>query len=285
VCFYHVCRTTAGFYGTDSEQAAFWRKSCLRAGICFSGRDASYKDVAFEVIKRDGFCGHADCGGAQLDQNALAVEHAMKVFGWDPEDEDFDEALYEKLRNPDPASDPAEPTANSIFSQVKFSRSPTPKVNSMLLYYPFYLRRQSGFNWNPVTSEDRRIIKFHPIICRSMATFPATAGLSFTFDRLHEPAESMQRTVTVTVLDVLCDVSHSLDEELSVQRLLTMLDGPFASAQSSDGAYTTEMLSRFQTLRGLAARCRLNGLTFIPGSMDADELPFELQFGRDDDEE
>ena len=63
VCYYHVCKTTAGFYGDEGQQADFWRTACLRAGICFTQHDSSYKDVAFEVIRTDGFCSHPDCGG------------------------------------------------------------------------------------------------------------------------------------------------------------------------------------------------------------------------------
>lgn len=69
VCFYHTCRTVAAFYGDTSEQADFWRRSCLLAGITFCRSDASYKDVAFECIAKDGFCSHPDCGGALLDWN------------------------------------------------------------------------------------------------------------------------------------------------------------------------------------------------------------------------
>lgn len=74
VCYYHTCKTIAGFYGDDAEQAAFWRRACLLSGICFSRSDSSYKDVAFEVISADGFCAHPDCGGELLEKNGASLQ-------------------------------------------------------------------------------------------------------------------------------------------------------------------------------------------------------------------
>lgn len=46
-----------------------WALSRRRGDVVQEGR-------FFEVIKKDGFCGHPDCGGALLDRN----REALKLF-------------------------------------------------------------------------------------------------------------------------------------------------------------------------------------------------------------
>ena len=69
VCFYNTCRTTAAFYGDNSQQAEFWRRACVLSGIGWLKADSSWKEIAFETIARDGFCAHPRCGGALLESN------------------------------------------------------------------------------------------------------------------------------------------------------------------------------------------------------------------------
>ena len=69
VCYYHTHPKIAAFYGDNSQQAEFWRRSCALAGIGWMKGDSSWKDIAFETIAKDGFCPHPRCGGALLDWN------------------------------------------------------------------------------------------------------------------------------------------------------------------------------------------------------------------------
>ena len=73
VCYYHTCRTVASFYGDNSQQAEFWRKSCCMAGIGWLKADSSWKEIAFETIAKDGFCTHPHCGGKLLDWNGMSA--------------------------------------------------------------------------------------------------------------------------------------------------------------------------------------------------------------------
>ncbi len=69
VCYYHTCCTVASFYGDNSQQADFWRRSCSLSGLGWLKGDSSWKEIAFETIAKDGFCLHPACGGALLDWN------------------------------------------------------------------------------------------------------------------------------------------------------------------------------------------------------------------------
>ncbi|THH27768.1 hypothetical protein EUX98_g6415 [Antrodiella citrinella] len=285
VCFYHICRTTAGFYGDEGQQAAFWRRSCLRAGICFTATDSSYKDVAFEVIKLDGFCGLPACG-------ALAVEHAMQTFGWDPEDDEpFDDIMREALidQGRTEGSGPLEPIPNSVFEHVAFSSTPVVYADSRVRMPIYFQQSPRSLNGDPVTGQDRRIINgsWHPLVYRSMATFPSSSTLSYTFDRRYEPEGSLDVSSMLRVQTVLKSISNRLDEELSVRELLSLLDddGPFAVVKPADGKYAGYMLRQFTTLRGLVNHCRFKGLKYEQGYENVQPLPFVLQFARYDEDD
>ena len=74
VCFYKTCERFADLFGSETDQSAFWEGACLLSGIGLLGdtespHSASWKEIAFECIETDGFCGHPECGGARLEEN------------------------------------------------------------------------------------------------------------------------------------------------------------------------------------------------------------------------
>jgi len=94
-----------------------------------------------------------------------------------------------------------------------------------------------------------------------MTTFPATTALALTFSN-GELVGYLDNASTVTVFSVLAAVSLNLNEVNSISILVSILEGPFAAAETVDGKYTLDTLIDFQTLRGLAARCQFNRLAF-----------------------
>ncbi|KAH8107635.1 hypothetical protein BXZ70DRAFT_911821 [Cristinia sonorae] len=259
VCFYHVSRTTAGFYGDEGEQAEFWRRACLLSGICFLGHDTSYKDVAFEVIREDGFCTHPDCGGKLLDLNASAVAAAMDIFDWDPEMEpgEFNELDY-YIEYDTEWAQPPEPVINRILSKLVFPEThPNAAAHSLSQTNPspVLLRRQfQSTSVHPQTNMDRRLIERHPLVMRSMAIFPSTHRMSFRLGPDTHNQYPVERSPHVTVADMARMLSKCFDEELTIDRFLYLLGHVFSPLVQGGETFTLEDLSRHKTLRGLASQ-------------------------------
>lgn len=125
---------------------------------------------------------------------ARAIEKARDVFGWDPEDEDFDERVYFIGMN-QTHNFPPEPWMNRILSKIAFSdqlqqfypgnewEGDYPHLHNT---YPIHLRRsytqdETAAGANDLEDVSRRRVEYHPLVWRSMATFPATSKLSFNF--------------------------------------------------------------------------------------------------------
>ncbi|KAL4248764.1 hypothetical protein ABKN59_007165 [Abortiporus biennis] len=222
VCYYHTCRTIAAFYGDESQQAAFWRKSFLHAGLGYTGLASSYKDLAFECIARDGFCSHPDCGGALLDWNARQVEKAMIATGWDPEGDPWDTHLLDSWA-------------------VSLTKS---------LYHYQHM----------ILPIHRRTISEHPIVRHSIATFPALNRLNIEYDAEDPIVEEVFRPGGVTVHDVVRVIRKGLDERLAVYDLHGLLLRSFSCLQPTRPTMLMSNLSRWATLRGLWAKCRLDAV-------------------------
>jgi hypothetical protein len=187
VCYYLTCRTIAAFYGDNSQQAAFWRRSCCLAGIGWLKADSSWKEIAFETIAMDGFCPHPHCGGTLLDWNgkfllllcceiltlvqAQRVESAMRRYNWDPEDGAWDANF-----DPENAEEwvlPGHPIPvfNYIFRHVKFKSQHLPPW--------FHDPHDAKFRADGEDVNYQRALTSHPVAIRSLATFPSVRRLNF----------------------------------------------------------------------------------------------------------
>ncbi|KAI0784630.1 hypothetical protein C8Q75DRAFT_809811 [Abortiporus biennis] len=263
VCYYHTCRTIAAFYGDESQQAAFWRKSFLHAGLGYTGLASSYKDLAFECIARDGFCSHPDCGGALLDWNARQVEKAMIATGWDPEGDPWDTHLLDSWGELDPLTLQQQSSYPDVMTNIIFSSVAYKKLIPLSTYdVPFprdsFLRCHdpNGFRL-PI---HRRTISEHPIVRHSIATFPALNRLNIEYDAEDPIVEEVFRPGGVTVHDVVRVIRKGLDERLAVYDLHGLLLRSFSCLQPTRPTMLMSNLSRWATLRGLWAKCRLDAV-------------------------
>ncbi|CAL1705962.1 unnamed protein product [Somion occarium] len=256
VCFYHTCRDTAGFYGSDEEQEPFWESLCKLNGLYRTDEDMSlgltWQQIAFDCIVRDGFCSHPQCGPALLEQNRHWKEESTQWQVWD---EDLQCYLSNRFRS------------NTIFPAVSLNdERRSPLATSAL---ETFLR--SGEEVSRKGKEVSRHIKLkeHPIAYRSSAVFPPCRKSFLSYKReswvLHE-AKLEDRPLTVAhILDsVLSD--PQLDKELTVKELEDVLAG-----HGSFVYYTFERFHEFceqdredyPTLRHLWADSRSFDLDYL----------------------
>jgi len=253
VCYYHTCRTVTAFYGDESQQADFWRRSCLLAGLNFVGTDSSYKDIAFECIIKDGFCAHPACGGSLLDWNAREIEIAMERYSWDPEDGPCD-AHYseEELSLEEQEAFPSLST-NRIFSHIAFNKE---RHHNFPTGYTFLrCNNPDGFRLPP----HKRMLRDHPIASRSLAAFPSTTRMTVRYPNSEQfVAEMLHNPNGIRVMDVVHHLQINLDNDITVRELNGFLnDGCFEGLLPPESqTITMQMLSQLQTLRSLWAFAR-----------------------------
>lgn len=70
----HVCFSQVlGRASKEVYSDMYWEKACVRFGLTtVGGEDAastSWRDFTYDIIKRDGFCDHPQCGVRRLEQN------------------------------------------------------------------------------------------------------------------------------------------------------------------------------------------------------------------------
>ncbi|CAL1705921.1 unnamed protein product [Somion occarium] len=275
VCFYNTCRAFASWYGSTGEQADFWRRSCLLAGLTFTGRDSSYKDIAFECISQDGFCSHPSCGGSQLEWNAKQVAIAMQCKGgWDPEEAPWHSATW------DNESGFPTPKPNRIFAHLAFRKSRRTGSNKL---DDVFLRNDAAN-----IPYDKRALRYHPIAWRSIATFPGLVAMKLSYPGeagrvINEATDyvSMKaKTTPLNVLSVVDSIRRGLDDGLEVSQLCELLDGCFACVQPPTPVVFVDELKKFQTLRGLWAVSRWDGLEFDGTWEFPEEAGFIHRFSR-----
>ncbi|GJE90078.1 hypothetical protein PsYK624_062010 [Phanerochaete sordida] len=257
VCYYHTCKTVASFYGDNSQQAEFWRRSCTLAGIGWLKADSSWKEIAFETIAKDGFCSHPRCGGALLDWNAQQAELAMRKYNWDPE-----EGAWDAMLDPEDAREwtvPGHPIPifNPIFQDIKFKSEHLPPW----FHDPYDAKFRVNDPDAPLTYV--RQLSAHPVAIRSLATFPSVRHIKFHAITLgHE--HLFRNLMGLTVWDIVRGFQSDLDRELSITELLNLLSGPFADIfrDRSSSDFIGD-LERFSTLRGLWSATRWEGAYFL----------------------
>jgi hypothetical protein len=213
VSFYHTCHTIALFYGDSSRQAAFWRRACALSGIGWKKADSSWKEIAFETIRMDGFCRHPHCGGTLLDWNgesfetfnfgsgpfnttlAARVEQAMHRYNWDPEEDAWDAYFDEEQAEESTHSDRPIPVCNTIFQHIRFSTRPFPPWCSDTMDSHLHIDGQSS-HW------PQMCLAAHPVTARSFATFPTVSRMRLLYKDITYGSEAYSAT-GVTVWAVL----------------------------------------------------------------------------------
>lgn len=74
VCFYKAHPHIAALYDGGEHADRFWQRACWYSGISALQTDDMYdsqcwRNIAIEVVERDGFCTHPHCGEALIKYN------------------------------------------------------------------------------------------------------------------------------------------------------------------------------------------------------------------------
>ncbi len=75
VCFYKTHPRITAMYDSEKNDDDFWRRVCWHSGIGALNKDYledlhCWRDIAVEVIEKDGFCKHPRCGEGLLNYNS-----------------------------------------------------------------------------------------------------------------------------------------------------------------------------------------------------------------------
>ena len=153
------------------------------------------------------------------------------------------------------------PIFNHIFQHVKFKSQHLPPW-----FYDPHDAKFRALN-SGTTPTFQRPLSAHPVAIRSLATFPSVRRLHFQpFTFAHE--HRFENVVGITVWDVMrgfqseyvlykflgdfTDDRFSMDRELSISELLSLLSGPFADIfHNKSSSHFVQDLETFSTLRGL----------------------------------
>lgn len=180
VCFYNTCPRFASLFGSEMAQNTFWEGACLLSGLgCLPGelpRRVSWKSIALDVIERDGFCDHPECGGNRLESNGTYFS-----------DYPLAHVLMRTQRMKWPSYSLLSPTGNTLdlfagqirTTSVLLSRT---RCSSTLLSSQLTRSSLSEISWFPRTMTRRKtpicVILVHKPSCRNRDNALSIATLS-----------------------------------------------------------------------------------------------------------
>ncbi|RPD58940.1 hypothetical protein L226DRAFT_561398 [Lentinus tigrinus ALCF2SS1-7] len=242
VCYYLSSRMVAGLYNSEEDADEFWELACWYCGLGLTPSDEdagrSWKDIAIECIKADGFCTLSGCGESLLCHNRQEMEQAIYHHDLAPLDVYLDadhgvvfqiHSALEKLRFIGGRGAPL--LQDATFSDTACGR------------LPFF----EGNRW---------ALGAHPLLYRSFATFAPSTKMMLrpVAGRLLE-GHRLSRTNALTIYDVVNTIHADLDRPLTVQNLVEYVRThqsclPKDLAQSYLGP-----LQRLQSLRDLLRIC------------------------------
>ena len=83
VCYYLSSRRVASLYDSEQDADEFWELACWHCGLGLTpadeDADRSWRDIAIECIKADGFCTLPGCGERLLRQNRECRQCVCRV--------------------------------------------------------------------------------------------------------------------------------------------------------------------------------------------------------------
>ncbi|KAI0630900.1 hypothetical protein C8Q77DRAFT_1135891 [Trametes polyzona] len=258
VCFYKTSRSIAKLYDDVENADDFWAEACWRCGLGRSARlpvppdpRPSWRDFAIDMIERDGFCDHPQCGESRLEENRALVESLVDPGqGRDP------------LRVGDNPEDFPELLSHPLFCQVGFLSTPGHPVEEDAHIVPTESEEvestcrevgiaAQGISISKKQSKDN--MHAHPFIANSFATFPPISHLVLRCFHGHRPARRLyincKNRDAITLLTVLTALHPNLEEPLEHDTVLEYL-----REYMDDDAHVPdnwEAIQRMQTIREL----------------------------------
>ncbi|KAH8107848.1 hypothetical protein BXZ70DRAFT_903288 [Cristinia sonorae] len=260
VCFSQVCGSASKAVYSELE----WEKACVKFGLSLvEGEDeetVSWRDLVYEVIRRDGFCDHPLCGVRRLEQNYYEMSKlSLKDYTRNSLQRILDgETICEMT-----GSYTGFMSTNTLLAHVDFSRDPHTRVaNDGFL-------RTRGAPQQYEHHSPRSALFNHPIAYRSFATFaPTSSAQLVTLGSI----PIVRNPSGVTVWDVFSAVQSRLDASDSIHRMneyLRFVD--YRKALCSRVDDLTFLLNRLTSLREFFHIFRWDGLYYA--GQDSNRVP------------
>ncbi|TCD65602.1 hypothetical protein EIP91_002449 [Steccherinum ochraceum] len=252
VCFSQVLGPASRTVYTD----AYWEIACVKFGLSLVAdeEEVPWREFAYEIIRRDGFCEHPQCGVRRLEQN---FREMSKVYGM----KDYSrETLMQVMdaRSPGAFNNGFGGT-NTLLANIDFNRNPhTQSVEDGILRIT---ESQKGL------PEGLQVtLSKHPIAYRSFATFAPTPGLQLVTLGGIPP---LRNPMGVTVWDVYSAVQAKLDATDSIYRMNEYLRFVnYRRALNNCADDLTHLLNQLTTLRDFFYIFRWDGLYYAGQTCD-----------------
>ncbi|KAI0640290.1 hypothetical protein C8Q77DRAFT_124679 [Trametes polyzona] len=241
VCFYSAHPRLAALYDGEACPDNLWREACWLSGIGTLDEDDlsdphCWRTIAKEVVERDGFCTHPQCGEALLEYNRQRMSHRADVTNL---------AAFPFVRRHAGVGEKSphiKTTMHRVLSHIDFCDNPDGN------------RAQDGTMLR-AADEDRAytgsvLLRDHPLIMRSYATDVVGRALCVRAVGGHlVRAGKLTRKPGVTVLDVAAAIHYDLDTPLTSDAMIHFLMQTFDSLPPDWPGDVS--LERLHTLRGL----------------------------------
>ncbi|KAI0358200.1 hypothetical protein OH77DRAFT_1251173 [Trametes cingulata] len=285
VCLYKAHPRIAALYDSEEYPDDFWERACWHSGIGALGKDNlwaehCWRDIALEVIERDGFCTHPQCGEALLEYNAERIGYVQEDYDIKPL------SIFSRWK--DGLSD-LDSFAGSDSGEDDDGENPMISMHRALLRTAFRTESSDGYygvrdeaQLRPVTDAEKAykgsvLLKDHPLLERSFATdVPTSILLLSELSRWGLGPGIVRKGTGVTVFDVMAALHSKLDQKFDdyereqVAEELSDYDLP-------DGWTQEDAYAKFRTLRDVFAVCRLTEFYYDGTVIDRGPL-FSLTF-------
>ncbi|KAI0358199.1 hypothetical protein OH77DRAFT_1251175 [Trametes cingulata] len=276
VCFYKTHPRIAALYDAEEKSEVFWRLVCWHSGITALCTDSPmfppfWRKIAMEVVEKDGFCKHPQCGEGLLEYNRQRMEHAEKHVQ-PPSVYTFSKPKAGSTTVANGGSRPEQLAVHHALSHITFSRhrsSPYTRAGQDALLRSA-AHEESAYDGSVVLAD-------HPLIQRSFATDVPVSGLSLLRLAGDDPVEAtgIGRPSGIAVLDVVGPIHP---EELSPGAMVRLLTSIF---ENLDEAWPGTIPAEQQrSIRGLLRISHLGEYQFEGTVLDGTFPQFSVRLER-----
>ncbi|KAI0367596.1 hypothetical protein BV20DRAFT_551262 [Pilatotrama ljubarskyi] len=268
VCFYKTHPHIAALYDSEEDADEFWRRVCWHSGIGALGKDDledehCWRNIALEVIERDGFCTHPQCGQTLLEYNARRIVHAQRYYIRPL-------TVFSKWKDDLLSDSDDSDSFMSTGSDEEEQEHPHLTVHRALLRTAFRTKPSGGYygmrdeaQLRPVTDAEKAykgsvLLKDHPLIERSFATDVPTSKIiigALTSRELDH--RILRRKTGVTVFDFMAAIFRDLDVAFDDDERDWNAREFFDSWDLPDGWTREDVYAQFRTLRDVLNVCRI----------------------------
>ncbi|KAI0642039.1 hypothetical protein C8Q79DRAFT_269247 [Trametes meyenii] len=278
VCFYKVHPSIAALYDSEEDPDHLWHLICWHSGIGALDTDDlndqhCWRNIAIEVIERDGFCLHPQCGEGLLVYNERNMAKTAKqleppaVFSdWKDVDDgnlgddmdglesDYNTSLITGNTNDGrhrwagKALQPSFLTMHPALTSIAFRSEPSGGRYSMS--EDAYLRCDTKVADTENVNTGNSWLHAHPLVQRSFATDVPSGTIIVGRTAAHRLSRGrVQRSTGVTIFDIVTAYHADLDVKLSSWELTTFVSDEVDFCGIPDGWSDSTLFERFNTLR------------------------------------